>query len=142
VGIRTWHPREATGDRNQGENASLDEFPTRIEAIGEQLQAKIRSEFQTSTFLAGFAITLLGAQIARLWQTEGIPQWPPVSIPLMLIAVFLYVYAIIKLDNLTMPKLFREATNDDRTSRDARLGYLGADDLWRLKTVWSSIGVR
>ena len=43
-----------------------DEEQERIEAIGEQLRAKINSKFQTSTFLAGFAFTILGIQISAL----------------------------------------------------------------------------
>ena len=81
---------------------------TRIEDIGKQLRAKIRSKFQASTFLAGFSFTLLGFQITRLWQPVEIPRLLPVSVALMLLAISLYISAIMKLDELTMPKRFWE----------------------------------
>jgi hypothetical protein len=53
---------------------------TRIEDIGEQLRAEIRSRFQASTFLAGFSFTLLGVQITGLWQPVEIPRLLPVCV--------------------------------------------------------------
>ena len=106
-------------------------YQNRIEAIGEQLRAKISSKFQTSTFLAGFAFTILGIQISELWQSK-IPQLLPVSISLMLLAVFLYIGAIIKLDELTMPKLFWDIGDVERPSVMG-LAYLSEGDLRELK---------
>src|SRR3712207_683857 len=78
-----------------------DRHRQRIDVIGERLQAKVRSKFQTSTFLAGFAFTLLGLEIGRLWQQYYIPFLIFVCIPLMLSAAILYIYAVMKLDALT-----------------------------------------
>jgi hypothetical protein len=112
----------------------MSELEERLEAIGEQLQAKIRSKFQTTTFLAGFAITLLGTQIARLWQPKEIPQLLPVSISVMLVAVALYIYAIVKLDELTMPKRFwEEEKKDDGVHEGPNFWYLSNEDLWELR---------
>jgi hypothetical protein len=116
------------------EGVGMDELQRineRIEAIGEQLQAKIRSKFQASTFLGGFAFTLLGTQISRLWQPTEIPQLLPVSIPVMFVAVGLYIRAIVKLDELTMPKRFWE--EGDGVLGIPRLGYLSDQDLWELR---------
>jgi hypothetical protein len=38
----------------------------RVEAIGDQLRAKINSKFTASTFLAGFALTILSGQVFTL----------------------------------------------------------------------------
>src|SRR5947209_2520320 len=84
----------------------------RIDTIGEQLQAKIRSKVQVSTFLAGFASTLLGIEIARLWASDDIPQLLFVAIPFLLGGAFLYIYAVIKLDGLSMPKPFCQKWED------------------------------
>lgn len=76
-----------------------------IEKVGEQLRAKIASKFQTSSFLAGLAVAVLGVQLATL--TDGAK--PPLfafSIALMFAAIVIYVAALIKLDELTMPKRF------------------------------------
>jgi hypothetical protein len=46
-----------------------DESQERIEAIGDQLRAKISSKFQTSTFLAGFGLAVLTH--SKSWKGVG-----------------------------------------------------------------------
>lgn len=111
----------------------IRETQARIEAIGEQLRAKINSKFQTSTFLAGFAFTILGIQISVLWQSTKVPQSLPVSISLMLGAIFLYIGAIVKLDELTMPKRFWEEDKNKKQPGVSHLAYLDQEDLWELQ---------
>jgi hypothetical protein len=118
-----------------------DQKPTeeerkRTDIIGERLQAKIRSKFQTSTFLAGFAFTLLGLEIGRLWQSEYIPYLIFVCIPLMLGAAVLYIYAVMKLDALTMPKAFWVEDESNRVLDPQVLcerSYSTPEELWHLK---------
>jgi len=105
----------------------------RIDIIGDQLQAKIRSKFQTSTFLAGFAFTLLGLEIGRLWQREYIPFLIFVSIPLMVGAAVLYIYAVMKLDALTMPKAFWGEKRELDTHAFSERSYSTPEELWHLK---------
>ena len=57
-----------------------DESQERIEAIGDQLRAKISSKFQTSTFLAGFGLAVLTLQLSTFWQAQRFPCLLPVSI--------------------------------------------------------------
>jgi hypothetical protein len=72
-------------------------------------------------------------QISMLWQTAKIPQFLPVSIPLMVASICIYIVAIIKLDELTMPKRFWDE-DPKRVDRNAsRLAYLEDEDLWQLK---------
>ena len=107
----------------------------RIEAIGEQLRAKISSKFQTSTFLAGFAFTVLGIQVSALW------QWQPQKIPLLLFisisflmtAIILYIGAVVRLDELTMPKKFWDVDGDVHETKPPDLAYLTDEDLGALK---------
>ena len=115
------------------DNMNNNEDQIRIEAIGEQLRAKISSKFQTSTFLAGLSFAVISLQLSILWQGNQIPILLQFSIPIMLTAVMLYVVAIIKLDGLTMPKRFwkEAATENDLTV--SRHGYLQDEDLWELR---------
>jgi hypothetical protein len=83
----------------------MDERQTLIEAVGEQLRAKIMSKFQTSAFLAGLAVAVLGVQLSDLAGSTKPPLFA-VSIALMFGAVLLYVAALVRLDELTMPKRF------------------------------------
>jgi len=96
-----------------------DEGQKRIDNISEQLQAKIRGLQSVSTFLAGFAFTVLGLEIGRLWGDGSIPFWIFFSIPLMLFAVVLYIYAVMKLTGLAMPKPFRVEDERNRELSDA-----------------------
>lgn len=112
-----------------------DEEQDRLEALGEQLRAKISSKFQTSTFLAGFALAVLGVQISAIvqWQGQTIPVLLFVSISLLLAAVVLFIGAIVRLDELTMPKLFWKVDPNHSEPKQAHLGYLVSDDLTALK---------
>lgn len=122
----------------------MDELQARIEAIGDQLRAKISSKFQTSTFLAGLGFAVLTIQITVLWQSQKVPLFLPASISLMVVSICLYIAAVVKLDGLTVPKRFWE--EEDRTPRDpdaARLAYLEDEDLWKLRKqmvfYWTSL---
>jgi hypothetical protein len=111
---------------------SSDELRTRTEVIGDQLRAKIASKFQTSTFLAGFAATILSIEITLLWQGSQRPGLLPISVAALVGALILYVAAIIKLDELTMPKRFWD---EDPTKQDpaaSQFAYLEQGDLWEL----------
>jgi len=59
------HTEGEKGATNGGDrpamNRPADKSQARIEAIGDQLRAKISSKFQTSTFLVGFGFTVLEA---------------------------------------------------------------------------------
>jgi MFS family permease len=113
----------------------MDESQARIEAIGEQLRAKISSKFQTSAFLGGFGFAALTAEISILWQSPQTPRLLLVSIPLMLASICLYIAALIKLDELTMPKRFwpEHPTEGNPGPHDSRLAYLSDNDLWGLQ---------
>jgi hypothetical protein len=111
---------------------SSDELRARTELIGDQLRDKIASKFQTSTFLAGFAATILSIEITLLWQSGQRPGLLPISVAALVGALVLYVAAIIKLDELTMPKRF---WNEDPNKHDpaaSQLAYLEQGDLWEL----------
>jgi len=111
----------------------MSESQDRVEAIGDQLRDKIRSKFQSSTFLAGFGFTILSVEISMLWTTHEVPRLLSFSIPLMLAAICFFVAAALRLDALTMPKRFWE---EDRNSADreaSQLAYLTDDDLWQLQ---------
>lgn len=85
----------------------MDENQTLIEAVGEQLRAKILSKFQTSAFLAGLAVSVLGVQLSTLSGDERArPALFGVSVAVMFGALVVYVAALIRLDELTMPKRF------------------------------------
>src|SRR5436305_13920229 len=86
---------------------TTEEYRKRIDDIDAQLQAKIRGLQSVSTFLAGFAFTVLGLEIGTLWRSEYIPFLIFFSIPLMLGAVVLYINGVMKLTGLAMPKPFR-----------------------------------
>lgn len=106
----------------------------RVEAMGDQLRAKITSKFTASTFLAGFALTILSGQVFLLWQSTILPLLFPLSVGIVAAAVVLFVEAVVRLDELTMPKRFWEE-NDDAgdTGHESREGYLLDDDLWELR---------
>jgi hypothetical protein len=106
----------------------------RIEAIGDQLRAKITSKFTASTFLAGFALTILSGQVFMLWQSSVLPLLLPLAVGTVAAAVVLFVDAIVRLDELTMPKLFwDESSSADHAGHSARDGYLLEDDLGELQ---------
>ena len=86
--------------------AVMDENQTLIEKIGDQLRAKILSKFQTSAFLATVAVSVLGVQLSTLSDNKETPSLFWISIAMMFGALLLYIAALIKLDELTMPKRF------------------------------------
>ena len=106
----------------------------RIEAIGDQLRAKIASKFTASTFFAGFGLTILSSQVFTLWQATSLPALFPVAVGFVAAAVVLFVDAILQLDVLTMPKRFwDEDANAATTGQSSRDGYLLDEDLWQLR---------
>lgn len=112
----------------------IDPEQERIEAIGEQLRQKIASKFTASTFLAGFALAVLTGQVFALWQSSHLPITFPLSIAIVFGAFILFVEAIVRLDELTMPKRFwEEDTQVNTTGLPSRWGYLTDDDLWNLQ---------
>jgi len=108
----------------------MNETQARTEAVGDQLRAKINSKFQTSTFLAGFALAMLSIQISTMWQSERVPRLLPVSIAVMIASFVLYIAAVVRLDALTMPKCFWPEVKGRK--RDP-LGLLKPTDLPELK---------
>lgn len=119
----------------------LSEEQMRIEAIGDQLRTKISSKFQSAALLGGFLFTILSIQISMLWEPAARPFLLPVSLALMLAAIFLYICAVIKLDELTMPKRFWQENPSAPGPRQA--GLLTQNDLWELRNrmvyYWSSL---
>lgn len=115
-------------------NDNSDEpTPERIEAIGDQLRAKISSKFTTSTFLAGFAFTFLASQVMSVWQQDELSSTTPLAIAFSTAAVLTFVAAAVTLDSLTMPKRFwPENKALSGTRRYAREGWLTTEDLWTL----------
>src|SRR5687768_16894779 len=102
----------------------------RAEAIGEQLRAKISSKFTASTFLGGFALTILAAQVFAIWQTNDLSMLFPSSVGMTVAAVILFFEAIIRLDELTMPKRFWPVDPDAvRTNGRSIWGILTDGDL-------------
>jgi hypothetical protein len=106
----------------------------RVEAIGDQLRAKITSKFTASTFLAGFALSILSGQVFMLWQSSFLPLLFPLAVGTVAAAVVLFVDAVVRLDELTMPKRFWDESNDaEDTGHSSREGYLVDADLWELQ---------
>jgi hypothetical protein len=110
---------------------STDESQVRIEAIGDQFRAKISSKFQTSTFLAGFGLAVLTLQVSTFWQAPKLPCLLPVSISIMVLSICIYIAAVVKLDELTLPKRFWEHASP--LSDTEKLAYLKEDDLFQLQ---------
>jgi hypothetical protein len=114
----------------------MTELDERIEAIGEQLRAKISSKFQVSAFLAGFAFTILSMQVSALWEEKSKSLLIlSMSASLMIAAIVLYIFSIIRLDELTMPKRFWEEDSGKMMNVNASTawGCLNDQDLWTLK---------
>jgi hypothetical protein len=107
------------------------ESQARIEAIGDQLRAKISSKFQTSTFLAGFGLAVLTVQLSTFWQSTKFPCLLPVSISIMVVSICIYMAAVVKLDELTMPKRFWK--HEFPLSETEKLGYLREENLCQLQ---------
>jgi hypothetical protein len=107
----------------------------RIEAIGEQLRAKIASKFTASSFLAGFGLTVLTGQVFALWQAEQLSPLFPAAVGAVFGAFVLFIEAIVRLDELTMPKRFWAESKDVAPPPQVPLGgsYLTDDDNWELQ---------
>jgi hypothetical protein len=107
----------------------------RIEAIGDQLRAKISSKFTASTFLAGFSLTVLTGQVFALCQdVERLPLLFAPAVGAVFGAFLIFVEAIARLDELTMPKRFwTEDPNAVRPQPELSGSYLTDDDLWELQ---------
>lgn len=120
-----------------------EEQKARYEIIGEQLRAKINSKFQTSTFLAGFAFTILGIQISLLWQSTKVPALLFLSTSLMAVAIILYVGAVVRLDKLTMPKPFWKGKENPPEEELIQSSYLEYSHLKGLRNLmnfyWSTL---
>jgi len=123
--------------------------PERIEQFGEQLRAKITSKFTASTFLAGFALTVLTGQISTLWQVDVDKELSPffsISVGAVAGAFYLFVMAVIRLDELTMPKLFWDPRFWTPTRPPSDDLYLRYDELWKLQSmmvrIWFCLSVR
>ena len=102
-----------------------------IEAYGDQLRAKIASKFSASTFLAGFAATILTALVtAALGEGQQAAQYP-VALAFSAAASILFVQAVIRFDELSMPKRFWPSRSDVPNSGED-VGLLALDDLWVL----------
>ncbi|MGH8609997.1 MAG: hypothetical protein ACREX9_22085 [Gammaproteobacteria bacterium] len=113
---------------------SIKQNHERVEAIGDQLRAKITSKFTASTFLAGFALTILSGQVFTLWQSTVLPLLFPLAVGAVAAAIILFIDAVLRLDELTMPKRFWEESGDaGDTGHSSREGYLLEDDLWELR---------
>jgi hypothetical protein len=84
----------------------------RVEAIGDQLRAKITSKFTASTFLAGFALTILSGQVFTIWQSTVLPFLFPLAVGIVTAAVVLLVDAVLRLDEITMPKRLWDESQD------------------------------
>jgi hypothetical protein len=105
-----------------------------IEAIGEQLRAKIGSKFTASTFLAGFALAVLTSQVSALWQTNDLPLLFAPAVGAVFGGFVLFVDGIISLDELTMPKRFwREDSTAVGLPVPLGGSYLTNEDLWELQ---------
>jgi hypothetical protein len=111
----------------------LTELQERIEAIGEQLRAKINSKFQVSAFLAGFAITVLSVQISEFLDNKLSLLQASLSISLLIAAIVLFIFLIVRLDELTMPKRFWDRDENTNIPLPEPLGSLNDQDLWTLK---------
>ena len=119
-----------------------------IDRYGEHLQAKITSKFTASTFLAGFALTVLTGQIAILWQADLdlLSPFFPYSVGAVAGACCLFVFAVIRLDELTMPKLFwfyeTKEPEPDVPSENVILNF---HDLWiqkwKMVEIWQRLTI-
>jgi hypothetical protein len=84
-----------------------------------------------STFLAGFGLAVLTLQLSTFWQAPTFPFLLPVSISIMVVSICIYIAAVVKLDELTMPKLFWK--HPSPLSQTEKLAYLKEEDLFQLQ---------
>jgi hypothetical protein len=110
----------------------LSDQQERTEAVGDQLRAKVASKFAASTFLAGFAATILAAFLPSLWQQDAtVPVHYPRALGAAMAATVLFVLGVVRLDELSMPKRFWRSTPDARRV-GPDVGLLGMEDLWAI----------
>jgi len=116
-----------------------------FEEVGNQLRAKINGKFQTAAFLAGWAFTVLGIQLTMLYEEQKIALLP-ISIAIMLSSIVLFIYSVIKLDELTMPKRFW--VDNESKQFDEKSFYLDDFDLIKIKKQmvfhwinWTLVGI-
>ena len=72
---------------------------------------------------------------STFWRSPKFPYLLPVSIAVMVVSICIYIAAVLKLDELTMPKRFWNE-DPDPAKRDptaTRLAYLEDEDLWQLQ---------
>jgi|GEM_PF-6686313 hypothetical protein len=108
----------------------------RIEAIGDQLRTKISSKFTAPTFLAGFSLTVLTGQVFALCQdVSALPLLFAPAVGAVFGAFVIFVEAIIRLDELTMPKRFWEEDRNAAPSLPDPIARscLSDNDLWELQ---------
>ena len=112
---------------------SLDPSQELRERYGDQLRAKISSKFSASTFLAGFAGSILSGLLSSLGSpTSPRPLYLPQVLSLTVAGTVLFVLAVIRLDELSMPKRFWPS-DPEASNRASDVGLLTDDDLWILK---------
>jgi hypothetical protein len=110
----------------------LTENQERVEAVGDQLRAKIASKFAATTFLAGFAAAILVELITKLWQqSDTAPVHYPRALGAMMAATVLFTLGIIRLDELSMPKRFWPS-RAGALPTPGDVGLLTLEDLWAL----------
>lgn len=111
---------------------TLDPAQELLERYGDQLRAKISSKFSASTFLAGFASTILGGLLSDIWSHDhGTPVLFPQVLALTVVATVLFFHGVVRLDELSMPKRFWPGRSE-AANRAADVGLLTQDDLWAL----------
>ncbi len=110
----------------------LTDEQERLEAVGDQLRAKIASKFAASTFLGGFAATILAGLVSNLWEGDrAVPVYFPQALGAAIAGTVFFILGIIRLDELSMPKRFWPSSPEaTRTGGD--VGLLTIDDLWAL----------
>lgn len=112
---------------------SLSDPQELLERYGDQLRAKISSKFTASIFLAGFAGIILSSLLASLWTSgSALPEYFGPALALSVGASVILIHAVIRLDELSMPKRFWPShDNAQRTATD--VGLLTQNDLWALQ---------
>jgi hypothetical protein len=107
----------------------LTDEQERLEALGDQLRAKISSKFAASTFLAGFAATILAAVVSPLWQQDTVVSvYFPIAVGFAVVGTGLFITGIIRFDELSMPKRFWPSS-PEIPNRTGDVGLLEMDDL-------------
>lgn len=109
----------------------MSPYQAQLESYGDQLRAKIASKFSASTFLAGSAATILTTLVTSFGGGQRLEVQTVLALCLATAASVLFVQAIIRLDELSMPKRFWPS-RPDAQNRGEDVGLLTQDDLWAL----------